>query len=118
MVAGRSGSALAAQIGTMKLTEEVDAMRTIGVSPMEAIVLPRVAASTIIMPLLGFYASICAIVGGGVFSWIGLDIPPITYIQRLREIILMTDFWALLIKARSEEPRDGQECVTTCISRW
>src|SRR3546814_12127348 len=87
MVAGRSGSALAAQIGTMKLTEEVDAMRTIGVSPMEAIVLPRVAASPIIMPLLGFYASICAIVGGGVFSWIGLDIPPITYIQRLREII-------------------------------
>src|SRR5690606_8369319 len=50
MVAGRSGSAFAAQIGTMKLTEEVDAMRTIGVSPMEAIVLPRVAASTIIMP--------------------------------------------------------------------
>ncbi len=50
MVAGRSGSAFAAQIGTMKLTEEVDAMRTIGVSPMEAIVLPRVAASTITMP--------------------------------------------------------------------
>ena len=65
MVAGRSGSAFAAQIGTMKLTEEVDAMRTIGVSPMEAIVLPRVAASTITMPLLGFYASICAIIGGG-----------------------------------------------------
>src|SRR3546814_2245981 len=64
MVAGRSGSAFAAQIGTMKLTEEVDAMRTIGVSPMEAIVLPRVAASQILMPLLGFYASICAIVGG------------------------------------------------------
>ena len=99
MVAGRSGSAFAAQIGTMKLTEEVDAMRTIGVSPMEAIVLPRVAASTITMPLLGFYASICAIVGGGAFSWAGLDIPPITYIQRLREIIPMTDFWIMLIKA-------------------
>src|SRR3546814_20970193 len=136
MVAGRSGSAFAAQIGTMKLTEEVDAMRTIGVSPMEAIVLPRVAASTIIMPLLGFYASICAIVGGGVFSWIGLDIPPITYIQRLREIIPITDFWAMLIKApvfgilvgvtgcysglqvRSEERRVGKECVSTCRSRW
>ncbi|MDZ3833086.1 MAG: ABC transporter permease [Sphingopyxis sp.] len=99
MVAGRSGSAFAAQIGTMKLTEEVDAMRTIGVSPMEAIVLPRVAASTITMPLLGFYASICAIIGGGVFCWIGLEIPPLTYIQRLREIIPMTDFWAMLIKA-------------------
>lgn len=99
MVAGRSGSAFAAQIGTMKLTEEIDAMRTIGVSPMEAIVLPRVAASTITMPLLGFYASICAIMGGGAFVWVGLDMPPLTYIQRLREIIPMTDFWIMLIKA-------------------
>lgn len=99
MVAGRSGSAFAAQIGTMKLTEEIDAMRTIGVSPMEAIVLPRVAAATITMPLLGFYASICAIIGGGAFCWVGLDIPPLTYIQRLREIIPMTDFWIMLIKA-------------------
>ena len=99
MVAGRSGSAFAAQIGTMKLTEEIDAMRTIGVSPMEAIVLPRVAAATILMPLLGFYASICAIIGGGVFCWIGLDIAPLTYIQLLRDIIPMTDFWAMLIKA-------------------
>ena len=99
MVAGRSGSAFAAQIGTMKLTEEVDAMRTIGVSPMEAIILPRVAASTITMPLLAFYASICAIVGGGAFCWVGLDLPPLTYIQRLREIIPMTDFWIMLIKA-------------------
>jgi phospholipid/cholesterol/gamma-HCH transport system permease protein len=99
MVAGRSGSAFAAQIGTMKLTEEVDAMRTIGVSPMEAIVVPRVAASTITMPLLGFYASICAIIGGGVFCWVGLDIPPLTYVQRLRDIIPMTDLWIMLIKA-------------------
>ncbi|WP_260580629.1 MlaE family ABC transporter permease [Sphingopyxis sp. PET50] len=99
MVAGRSGSAFAAQIGTMKLTEEIDAMRTIGVSPMEAIVLPRVAAATILMPLLGFYASLCSIVGGGVFCWIGLDIPPLTYVQLLRDIIPMTDFWAMLIKA-------------------
>lgn len=99
MVAGRSGSAFAAQIGTMKLTEEVDAMRTIGVSPMEAIVLPRVAASTITLPLLGFYASLCAIAGGGLFCWVGLEIPPLTYIQRIREIIPMTDFWIMLIKA-------------------
>ncbi len=99
MVAGRSGSAFAAQIGTMKLTEEIDAMRTIGVSPMEAIVLPRVLAVTLMMPLLGFYASICAIIGGGVFCWIGLNITPITYVNLLRDIIPMTDFWALMIKA-------------------
>src|SRR3546814_14184992 len=94
MVAGRSGSAFAAQIGTMKLTEEVDAMRTIGVSPMEAIVLPRVAASTIIMPLLGFYSSICAIVAGGGFSGIGLGVSRTTYIQTLRVITPMKHFWA------------------------
>lgn len=99
MVAGRSGSAFAAQIGTMKLTEEVDAMRTIGVSPMEAIVLPRVFAATLMMPLLGFYASICAIVGGGIFCWVGLEIPPLTYISLLRDIIPMTDFWIMMIKA-------------------
>ena len=67
MVAGRSGSAFAAQIGTMKLTEEIDAMRTIGVSPMEALVFPRVLATVLMMPLLGFYAAIMAIVGGGIF---------------------------------------------------
>ena len=61
MVAGRSGSAFAAQIGTMKLTEEIDAMRTIGVSPMEALVLPRVIAAIVMMPLLGFYASMVAL---------------------------------------------------------
>lgn len=99
MVAGRSGSAFAAQIGTMNLTEEVDAMRTIGVSPMEALVFPRVAATILLMPLLGFYASMCAIAGGGLFCWIGLGIPPLTYVQRLQEIIPMTDFWAMLIKA-------------------
>ncbi|MDX2209896.1 MAG: ABC transporter permease [Sphingopyxis sp.] len=99
MVAGRSGSAFAAQIGTMKLTEEIDAMRTIGVSPMEAIVLPRVMAVTLMMPLLGFYASMCAIIGGGVFCWVGLEIPPLTYIELLRQIIPFTDFWIMLIKA-------------------
>ena len=99
MIAGRSGSAFAAQIGTMKLTEEIDAMRTIGISPMEAIVIPRVMASTIMMPMLGFYASIAAILGGGIFCWTGLDIPPLTFVQRLHEIIPMTDFWIMLIKA-------------------
>ena len=99
MVAGRSGSAFAAQIGTMKLTEEIDAMRTIGVSPMEAIVLPRVMAVTLMMPLLGFYASMCAIIGGGVFCWVGLEIPPLTYVELLRQIIPFTDFWIMLIKA-------------------
>jgi phospholipid/cholesterol/gamma-HCH transport system permease protein len=99
MVAGRSGSSFAAQLGSMKLAEEVDAMRTIGVSPMEALVLPRVIATVIMMPLLGFYAAIVSIIGGGIFCWIGLDIPPITFIQRTREVIPDTDLWQMLWKA-------------------
>ena len=99
MVAGRSGSSFAAQIGTMKLTEEVDAMRTIGVSPMEALVLPRVIATVVMMPLLGMYASIVAIIGGGLLCWITLDIPPVTFIQRLREVVPITDLYVGLIKA-------------------
>ena len=99
MVAGRSGSAFAAQIGTMKLTEEIDAMRTIGVSPMEALVLPRTMAAVLLMPLLGFYASLVAIVGGGILCWISLDIPPITFIQRIREVTPITDLYVGLVKA-------------------
>ena len=99
MVAGRSGSAFAAQLGSMKLAEEVDAMRTIGVSPMEALVLPRTIAAIVLMPLLGFYASLVAIIGGGLLCWVNLDIPPITYIQRIREVVPITDLYIGLIKA-------------------
>ena len=99
MVAGRSGSAFAAQLGTMKLTEEIDAMRTIGVSPMEALVVPRTLAAILMMPLLGFYASICALIGGGVLVWADQGIPFVTYIQRLREVVPITDLYIGLIKA-------------------
>jgi len=99
MVAGRSGSAFAAQLGSMKLAEEVDAMRTIGVSPMEALVLPRVFATVLMMPLLSFYAAMVAIVGGGIFCWISLEIPPVTFVQRIREVVPLTDLWQCLIKA-------------------
>jgi len=99
MVAGRSGSAFAAQIGSMRLAEEVDAMRIIGISPMESLVLPRVMATVIMLPLLGFYASLLALLGGGLFSWISLDIPPVTFVQRIREVVPMTDVWTGLIKA-------------------
>jgi phospholipid/cholesterol/gamma-HCH transport system permease protein len=99
MVAGRSGSAFAAQLGSMKLSEEVDAMRTIGVSPMEALVFPRVFSTVMIMPLLGFYAGIIAMIGGGLFCWASLGIPPITFVQRIREIVPLTDLWQTLIKA-------------------
>jgi phospholipid/cholesterol/gamma-HCH transport system permease protein len=99
MVAGRSGSAFAAQLGTMKLTEEIDAMRTIGVSPIEALVLPRLLAAVLMMPLLGFFAAMLSLVGGGIFCWISLSIPPLTFIELSREAIHMTDLYVGLIKA-------------------
>jgi phospholipid/cholesterol/gamma-HCH transport system permease protein len=99
MVAGRSGSAFAAEIGSMKLAEEIDAMRTIGVSPMESLVLPRVIATTLIMPLLAFYASMMAIIGGGILCWAQLDIPPQTFIQLVREVTPVQDVFICLIKA-------------------
>ncbi len=99
MVAGRSGSAFAAQIGTMKLTEEIDAMRTIGVSPVEALVLPRLLAAVLMMPLLSFFATVVSMIGGGLLCWVELEIPPATYVQRLGEVIPLTDVWVGLIKA-------------------
>lgn len=98
MVAGRSGSAFAAQIGTMKLTEEVDAMRTIGISPMEALVLPRVIAAVVMMPLLGVYASLIAVVGGATISTATLDIPFWTFLARVQEVVPVVDLWVGLIK--------------------
>ena len=99
MVAGRSGSAFAAQLGTMKLTEEIDAMRTIGVSPIEALVIPRMTAAIIMMPLLSFYAMIMTILGGGIYVWVDLGIPPLTFVQRLQEVTPLRDLWVGLIKA-------------------
>ncbi|WP_416385129.1 ABC transporter permease [Sphingomonas sp. LY29] len=99
MVAGRSGSAFAAQIGTMKITEEIDAMRTIGVSPVEALVIPRMLAAIVMMPLLSFYAMVMALIGGGIFVWVALGIPPLTFVQRLQEVVPITDLWVGLIKA-------------------
>jgi phospholipid/cholesterol/gamma-HCH transport system permease protein len=99
MVAGRSGSAFAAQLGSMKLAEEVDAMRTIGLSPMEALVLPRVIAALIAMPLLAFYAAMVALLGGGLLCWLSLGIPPVTFVARIREVVPITDVFQGLIKA-------------------
>ncbi|WP_114520613.1 ABC transporter permease [Altererythrobacter sp. ZODW24] len=99
MVAGRSGSAFAAQIGTMKLTEEVDAMRTIGISPMEALVLPRILAATFMMPLLGAYAAGMAIVGGAFIADVSLGIPFMTFLSRIQEVVPTYDLWVGLLKA-------------------
>jgi phospholipid/cholesterol/gamma-HCH transport system permease protein len=69
------------------------------VSPIEALVIPRMIASVVMMPLLAFWAMLLALIGGGIFVWLDLGIPPITYIQRLKEVIPITDMWVGLIKA-------------------
>jgi len=98
MVAGRSGSAFAAELGTMKLTEEVDAMRTIGVAPMEALVLPRVVATVVMMPLLGVYSAVMGIIGGAALAQASLGIPFFTFLVRVRLVVPTYDVWVGLIK--------------------
>ena len=99
MVAGRSGSAFAAQLGTMKLTEEIDAMRTIGISPIEVLVIPRIMAATFMMILLGFFAAMMAIIGGAVVGDLTLGIPFFTFLIRIQEVVPVHDLWVGLIKA-------------------
>jgi len=94
IVAGRSGSAFTASIGSMKVREELDAMRTLGLDPIEVLVLPRVMALIIMLPILGFIANISGLFGGALMSWIELGVSPSMFITRLQE---NTDVWHLAI---------------------
>lgn len=84
IVAGRSGSAFTAQIGTMKVNQEIDAMRTIGLDPMEILVVPRLLALMIVMPLLTFFANIVALFGGAVMNYAMFDISIIEFFLQIR----------------------------------
>jgi phospholipid/cholesterol/gamma-HCH transport system permease protein len=99
IVAGRSGSAFAAEIGAMQLNEEVDALRAIGVDPIEALVVPRVLAMLIVLPLLTVAADLIGLVGGGLLCHALLDMPIVQYLNRVQSTIAETTFWVGLIKA-------------------
>ena len=99
IVAGRSGSAFTAQIGTMKVNEEIDAMRTIGLDPMEVLVLPRVLALVLVLPLLVFYADIMGLLGGAVMATVVLDISFVQFARQLNDAVTMWSFWIGIIKA-------------------
>lgn len=99
IVAGRSGSAFTAQIGTMKVNEEIDAMRTIGLDPMEVLVLPRVAALVLVLPLLTFYADLMGLLGGAVMTNWALDISFFQFARQFNTAVPVWSFWAGLIKA-------------------
>jgi phospholipid/cholesterol/gamma-HCH transport system permease protein len=99
IVAGRSGSAFAAEIGSMKLNEEVDALTAVGVDPIEALVLPRLLGLMIALPLLTIVADIIGLMGGAVLCRYLLDIPITQYLTRVNEAIAPTTFWVGLMKA-------------------
>lgn len=99
IVAGRSGSAFAAEIGVMKLNEEVDALRAIGIDPVEVLVTPRVLGLVIALPLLTVLADAMGLAGGALLTWSLLDITFTQYVERVNESIASTTFWAGLVKA-------------------
>ncbi|MEO8459572.1 MAG: MlaE family lipid ABC transporter permease subunit [Dokdonella sp.] len=99
MVAGRSGSAFTAQIGSMKAREEIDAIRTMGLEPVDVLVLPRVLALLVSMPILTLIGMLAGIVGGAVVSAFALDISPIMFITRLHETTAVRHFWVGMSKA-------------------
>ena len=99
VVAGRSGSAFTAEIGMMKVREEIDALRTIGVDPIEVLVVPRLLALVIALPLLAFFADILALFGGGLMSVFALGIPPNQFLSQLEYAITPTMFWIGMAKA-------------------
>jgi phospholipid/cholesterol/gamma-HCH transport system permease protein len=99
IVAGRSGSAFAAEIGVMQLNEETDALRAMGMNPVELLVVPRLMALIIALPLLTVIADAMGLAGGGLLSLLNLHIPLAQFTNRLRESLAPTTFWSGLIKA-------------------
>ncbi|TDL81262.1 MlaE family lipid ABC transporter permease subunit [Palleronia sediminis] len=99
IVAGRSGSAFTAAIGSMKMREEVSAMRTLGLDPVQILVVPRVLALFLTLPLLGFIADVAGLVGGAVMSWIELGVSPVVFQSRLVANIDLWQFGVGIIKA-------------------
>ncbi len=99
VVAGRTASAYTAELGSMKVNEEVDAIRTLGLDPIELLVRPRVIALFLAMPILTLFADFAGLLGGGVMAWLVLDIQPVLYLERLREAVDIESFWVGMIKA-------------------
>jgi phospholipid/cholesterol/gamma-HCH transport system permease protein len=99
MMAGRSGSAYTAELGSMKMREEIDALRTMGLDPVEVLILPRIIALVCALPILTFIGSIAALYGGGLVAWMYGGMSPEIFIARLREAVSVTHFEVGIIKA-------------------
>ncbi|MGE0626848.1 MAG: ABC transporter permease [Hyphomicrobiaceae bacterium] len=99
MVAGRSGSSYTAELGTMKMREEIDALQTMGLDPVAVLILPRILALVIALPILTFLGMMAALYGGGFVAWTYGGMSPNIFISRLHEAISITHFEVGLIKA-------------------
>jgi phospholipid/cholesterol/gamma-HCH transport system permease protein len=99
IVAGRTGAAFTAAIGSMKMREEIDAMRTLGLDPVDVLVLPRVLALLIALPLLGLVANVMGLVGGAVMSWVELGVSPGLFRARLLEGVAISNVTVGFLKA-------------------
>ncbi len=99
MIAGRSGSAFTAEIGSMKMREEIDALRVMGLNPVDVLVVPRILALIIAMPILTFLASMAGLFGAGLTAWTYGGIAPDTFVTRLQSVITFKHFSVGLIKA-------------------
>ncbi len=99
MVAGRSGSSYTAELGSMRMREEIDALRTMGLNPVEVLILPRVLALVLAMPVLTFLGSMAALYGGGLVAWVYGGMSPDIFIARLKDAISITHFKVGMIKA-------------------
>jgi len=99
MVAGRSGSAITAEIGSMKMREEIDALKTLALDPVEVLIVPRLIALLMALPLLTVIADLSALVGAGLVAWIYIDLPPSAFIPYLQNAVEVNTFLVGLIKA-------------------
>ncbi|HWR88743.1 MAG TPA: ABC transporter permease [Dissulfurispiraceae bacterium] len=99
IMAGRTGASFAAQLGTMQVNEEIDALRTLGISPVEFLVLPRMLALSLMMPLLSLYADLLGVLGGVVIGVFMLDLNFMEYYLKTQESVKVNDFWVGLFSA-------------------
>ncbi|HUX79606.1 MAG TPA: MlaE family lipid ABC transporter permease subunit [Alphaproteobacteria bacterium] len=99
LIAGRTGSSITAQIGIMKINQEIDALNTLGLSPMEVLIIPRIIALILVMPLLAFISDIAGLFGGGIMVVFSLNVSPELYIHRIGEAVTVGSFWVGILKA-------------------
>ncbi|MEK7823581.1 MAG: ABC transporter permease [Candidatus Eisenbacteria bacterium] len=99
VIGGRVGASIAAELGTMKVTEQIDALRAMAIHPVRYLVVPRVVAAVVMLPIITIFADAIAIFGGYVVAITSIGVTPHTYTQSLKDFFLLKDLWSGLIKA-------------------